>query len=166
MLQSTTNAVLWDENQSAMEIEVSLLPVTAADNNLQAPVSPFSLGSLELSPSPSPANQEGSVSTGTTILESSQNKNSPINTNTNTHLPELTELAADLAWALSYTEGYGPDRGKQTRQEKCDVYELQTLTRRPSIRAAGFDVVDSSCSSPPIGRKVRAERRIRRYVLV
>lgn len=171
MLQLTTNTVLWDEKQTVMEMEIPRAPVTMAVDSLQAPISPFSLRSPVSSPSPSPAkrnekpeNQEP-VSTGSIIFKPSHNNN-PVNTNTNSHQTRLTELAADLAKALSYTEGYGPDRGKQTEQESLNVYELQKLTRHPSVCAAELGVEDSYCSARPISRRIRAERRARRFALV
>lgn len=181
MPQLTTETVLWDEKKTAMGMEIPLTPVPMTVDGLQAPTSPFSLGSPESSPSPSPSpaqrnekqgerEKEGkgdSSSVGSVVVGPSGSNNNTTNTNTNTH---LTELAAALARALSYTEGYDLVRGKQTQQGINDVYELQTLTRYPSVRAARHHqpvgVEDSYCPPRPISRKVRAERRTRRYALV
>lgn len=184
MPQLTTQTVLWDEKKPAMEMETPLTTVSMAADSLQAPISPFSLGNSESSPSPSPSpspRNENKTSQGKGEEKGDSFKPDSIvvkpsnTTATNTtHLAELTELATALARALSYTEGYDLDRGTQTQKGMNNVYELQTLTRCPSVRVAGqhhhhnrpVGVEDSLCSPRPISRRVRAERRARRYALV
>ena len=182
MPQLTTQTVLWDEKKPAMEMETPLTTVSMAADSLQAPISPFSLGNSESSPSSSPSpspRNENKTSQGKGEEKGDSFKPDSIvvkpsnTTATNTtHLAELTELATALARALSYTEGYDLDRGTQTQKVMNNVYELQTLTRCPSVRVAGHHphrpvgVEDSLCSPRPISRRVRAERRARRYALV
>lgn len=185
MSQLTTETVLWDEKKTAMGMEIPQTPVPMTVDGLQTPICPFSLGSPESSPPPSPSpspaqrnekqgerEKEGkgdSSSVGSVVVGPSGSNNNTTNTNTNTNT-HLTELAAALARALSYTEGYDLNHGKQTQQGMNDVYELQTLTRYLSVRAARHHqpvgVEDSYCPPRPISRKVRAERRTRRYALV